>query len=289
MANGKEWRCRLADYLALPAVSSGSASDFIDSPALYHAKHVAMTIDHDETSAMLLGSAVHCLVLEGREEFNERYAIGPCDDKRTTKWKNWVASYDGNRKGPPFGAGLDWSALTASQGATVEACLEAILRHDDACEALFSWPGEPEVSGTWNDDETGLLCKLRFDRLCREHHAPIELKTSRSADPDTVQRTAVSMGYHRRAAWYTEGYRSIYGVTPMSLPFITVATELPPSVLEDRVYVWTIDSVLEELGHRDNRTALNGIAAARASGVWRASWSRGVHTVSAPSWMARAI
>lgn len=284
--NGQEWKCSFEEYLALDAESSGRASDFLESPALYHAKHIAKTVKDEQTPAMMLGSAIHCLILEGRQAFDMRYAVGPCDDKRTTKWKKWAEDAcvaDGV---------TDMHArtlLTASQGETVEACRAAVLLHDEAREALFDWEGDPEVSGTWVDTETGLLCKLRFDRLCRAHCAPIELKTSRAADPNTVQRTAISMHYPRRAAWYVEGYREIYGVTPTSLPFITVATELPPAVLEDRVQVWTIDAVLEELGHRDNRTALEGIAAARASGVWRASWSRGVHTVTAPSWMARAI
>lgn len=284
--NGREWLCDFTEYLALDAESSGRCNDFLERPALYKAKHIDKTVKDEQTPAMTLGSAIHCLILEGRRAFDSRYAIGPCDDKRTTRWKKWAEDVN-------MADGVtDMHArtlLTASQGETIEACREAVLLHDEAREALFDWDGEPEVSGTWVDTETGLLCKLRFDRLCRGHCAPIELKTSRSSAPDAVQRTAISMHYPRRAAWYVEGHREIYGVTPASLPFITIDTELPPQVIEDRVYVWTVDAVLEELGHRDNRTALEGIAAARASGVWRASWSRGVHTVTAPSWMARAI
>lgn len=276
--NGQELNISFEEYLRIDAESSGRVSDFLESPALYHATHIAKTVVDEQTTAMMLGSAIHCRVLEGRDVFDTRYAEGPCDDKRTTAWKRWAETVE---------PGL--VLLSASQAEIVDVCRQALLLHEDAREALFEWEGDPEVSGTWNDDETGLLCKLRFDRLCRGRCAPIELKTSRSANPDTVQRTAISLHYHRRAAWYTEGHRALYGVTPLSLPFITVATELPPSVLEDRVHVWTIDGVLEELGHRDNRRALEGIAAARASGVWRASWSRGVHTVTAPSWMARAI
>jgi len=269
----------MAEYLAIDAESSGRVSDFLDSPATYHALHIAKTLpEEDPTPPMTVGNAAHCLILEGREVYGQRYAVGPCDDKRRTAWK-------------AFAEGLPSSltALTPSQAEIVEACFAAVQLHDEAREALFEWEGVPELSGLWEDDETHLACKLRFDRLCRSHCAPIELKTSKSAHPDAVRRTAISLAYHRRAAWYTEGYRELYGLTPKSLPFITVATEMPASVLEDRVHVWTIDAELEELGHRDNRTALEGIAAARASGVWRASWSRGVHTVTAPSWMARAI
>jgi hypothetical protein len=276
MSDGQELNISLEDYLAISAVSSGGVEDFSERPALYNAKHVTKTVREECTPAMLLGSAIHCLVLEGREEFDNRYSVGPCDDKRTKKWKDWAETRHG-------------ALLTASQGEVIEACREAISLHEAACNLLFTWPGDPEVSGTWNDDETGLLCKYRLDRNLRDRLTIAELKTSRSALPEDVARAAVANGYHVRGAWYVDGFRQVYGETPNAMVFVTVDTELDPSILEDRVYVWTLEPQLEELGARKVRSALDGIAACRASGVWRADWSSDVHTVATPRWMAAQL
>jgi hypothetical protein len=284
--NGQELRIPLAEYLALDAVSSGGVGDFNERPALFHAKHVARTIITEQTAPMLLGSAIHCLVLEGREEFDLHYAVGPCDDKRTTKWKKWAEDallVDGVTDS--HGRSL----LTASQGEVVEACRQALVLHDDARKVLFDWPGTPELSGTWNDDETGLLCKVRFDRNLTTHASVVELKTARSCLPDSVHRSAVSNGFHIRGAFYTDGYREIYGATPNAMTFITVDTELDPRILEDRVYVWDLTPDLEALGAREVRKALDGIAACHASGVWRADWSRGVHAIDVPRYLQNTI
>jgi hypothetical protein len=277
VADGRELVCSLEEYLAIEAVSSGGCADFVKSPATYHAKHVARTLTEPQSEGMLLGSAIHCAVLEA-DVFRDRYAIGPCNDKRTTTWKRWAETQ-----------GDHLTLLSASQGETIDACTKALRLHDQAAELLWGWPGVAEMSGLWTDDETGLPCKLRFDRVLRERLTVVELKSSRSADPDTVVRTAVSLGYHRRAAWYVNGHHQIYGTMPNAMLFVTVATEIPPSILEDRVNVWMLDPNLEELGNRDIRSALDGIAAARASGIWRAEWSRDVNTIECPRWMASAI
>lgn len=272
--NGQIITCTMPEYLAIDAESSGRCEDFNERPALYHAKHIAKTVTQDATAAMVLGSAIHCRVLEGADEFAAHYAVGPCDDKRLKQWLQW------ERDQPP-----GKTLLRPSQYDVIDACFEAIRRHDAACDLLFGWDGFAERSGMWTDDTTGLACKLRFDRDVTEKLAIAELKTARSALPDDVQRAAVTNGYHVRGAWYVDGYREIYGQIPNAMVFVTVDTELDPKILEDRVYVWTLEPALEELGARIVRSALDGIAACRASGVWRAGWSQGVHMVHTPRWM----
>lgn len=272
--NGQELTIPLADYLAIEAVSSGGVADFNERPALFHAKHIARTVVTEQTAPMMLGSAIHCLVLEGRAEFDLHYAIGPCDDKRSKAWKAWESAETRH-------------LFRQSEGEVIEACRQALVLHDDARKALFDWEGTPELSGTWNDDETGLLCKVRFDRKLAA--SLVELKTSRSCLPDSVSRAAVSNGFHIRGAFYVDGYRELYGQAPNAMTFITVDTELDPRILEDRVYVWDLTPDLEALGAREVRKALDGIAACHASGVWRAEWSRGVHPIDVPRYLQNTI
>lgn len=62
-----------ADYHALPGVSNSGLTDFLDSPLYYWHQHVSPERPKDEpTSAMQVGSAVHCAVLEP-SEFDKRY------------------------------------------------------------------------------------------------------------------------------------------------------------------------------------------------------------------------
>ncbi len=81
-------------------MSSHLLSDFRESPALYH-KEIAGEITDNETPALALGRAAHCLILEGTVAFDRQYCVsdGPINIKtgetygKTTKaYAEWLAS-----------------------------------------------------------------------------------------------------------------------------------------------------------------------------------------------------
>ena len=72
---------------------SKSGLDLINrAPAHYWERYLnPHASPQKETPALLIGSAVHCAVLEP-EEFGKRYAVGPRVDRRTSKGKaEWEA------------------------------------------------------------------------------------------------------------------------------------------------------------------------------------------------------
>ena len=55
-------------------LSSQRLGDFRKSPKLYYKKEQGL-IKESETSALFIGRAAHCLILEGRASFEEQYVV----------------------------------------------------------------------------------------------------------------------------------------------------------------------------------------------------------------------
>jgi len=64
------------NYFQVPAISNSNLSTFSYDPSLYYKVHVTKEItDKKESSALTLGSLIHCLYLEP-QEFASRYVVG---------------------------------------------------------------------------------------------------------------------------------------------------------------------------------------------------------------------
>jgi hypothetical protein len=68
-------------------LTSHQLTDFVRCPKLYFLKKTgAWTADPNKASAeLILGSAAHKLILEGRHEFDKCYAVGAPINERTGK------------------------------------------------------------------------------------------------------------------------------------------------------------------------------------------------------------
>ena len=68
-------------------LTAHATMDFIRCPRLYYLKKTgALTTDPNKVSAdMILGSAAHKLILEGRKEFDRCYAVGAPINPKTGK------------------------------------------------------------------------------------------------------------------------------------------------------------------------------------------------------------
>lgn len=62
-------------YHAHSAISHSKLSEFIRRPAYYKGKYLDKVIDVGSTDALRVGSAAHCLILEGKEEFLRQYVV----------------------------------------------------------------------------------------------------------------------------------------------------------------------------------------------------------------------
>ena len=89
--------------------------------------------------------------------------------------------------------------------------------------------GKAENSIFWQDEETGIRCKIRPDLLVLPD-LMLELKTTFDPSAAVFQRTSLMQFYHLAAAMYREGVAQVTGLHP-SYMFV-VACRFPPYTIE---------------------------------------------------------
>jgi len=186
---------------------------------------------------MTMGTATHCMVLEGEETFNSSFVRKPDGIKYTTKeGKEWKDAQ--GRKTILVNDGKDrqWDSVIGMS--------EALRQLD-----WFN-PDQPdyrkfnEVSIYW--DDYGIPCKARLDRVVNtpDETLVIDLKTTDSVSVEKFQSKMVDLGYDFQAAWYSHAAQLIYG-KPTRFIFVAVERndphtidlfELPPDVIEEARY-----------------------------------------------------
>lgn len=192
-----------------------------------------------DTDALRVGRCFHEM-LTGDEK---NVAICPLESRRGTAWKEWATEF----------TTADY--LMLSEVDEVRAMLESVRSHPIAGE-LLRMKRRRELSCYWNDKETGLACKARFDWVARWADVPVilDIKTARSASEDSFSKAMASYGYHRKAAWYLEG---AYAIDPRQRGFIYVVIEKEPPYL---VALYEVDSAALAQGKQENRNALRRLA-----------------------------
>ncbi len=159
--------------------------------------------DDRDSPAMLLGRAIHCMVLEP-DEFEARY-FTPEKKQCESTLKNGKRC---SRNAVP-GALLcrqhggeetadDREVLTPSAMATVVAAAGAVAANPDACRLLEGC--ETEVTAQWEVE--GVKCKGRLDAVSPKRI--VDLKTTRGLD--WFEQDAARMLYHGQLAWYRDGW-----------------------------------------------------------------------------------
>ena len=253
-----------ADYLALERLSPSGAKLMARSPAHYQWSRAH---PYPETPALLEGSALHALILEGRATYERGFAILPECDGRTTAGKAIKARFQEEAEGKRI--------LTAVQGEKVEAMAAAVFRHP-LIPALLEG-GIPELSMTWEDSESGTPCKGRLDLARLTDGVIVDLKTAQSAAPGDFARSALNYAYHLQAAAYVSGCKAlgeevrdfILVDCEKSPPYPAAAYRLPDAALE--------------LGRRRWRESCALYAQCRESGRWP-GYGDGITELVLPNW-----
>lgn len=191
-------------YADLPGWNWGLISEMEKSPAHVHYKRHHR--DEGSTASRDLLRAIHCLVLEGAEVFEEQFSVF---DGMVRRGKAWTEHQEANP---------GKTHLKAMERDQVVATAWAIREHP-ACRDLLA-VGHGEVSITWKDEATGLDCKGRIDWL--NPGAILDLKTIGTTDEREVAKRVAANRWHGQLAHYTEGLKA-NGLP--SLPAFIVAAE----------------------------------------------------------------
>lgn len=273
MSAGHEIDMSESDYHSDPSLSHSRIETFIQSPRLFHARYVGKTIGDTETPARRLGKMLHCAVFEPGRWVRE-YAAAPKFDKRTNAgkadWARWQADHP------------DVTAVDPFDKAQVDGMAAALAANPHSRRMLVELEGKAELSLMWKDDASGLACRCRLDRLLVGLSSIVDLKSARFVTPDDLKRQAYGYGYHRKAAFYTEAHRQVYGENPEAFWFCSVHSAAPYEVC-----VWQWGAAAEAVGWSECRNAMDSIARAYDSGDWRAPWELEVVEFELPKWAAQ--
>lgn len=163
--------------------------------------------------------------------------------------------------------------LTPQQRSLVESMRDAVLENDDA-RVLINLPGEVERAYRW-EDASGLMLKSKPDKTIND--VMPDVKTCIDASPEGFTRAAMRLGYHRTAAFRSDGHFARTGRKARYL-FIAVSKK----TLDVAVHELTDAEV--ELGRTENRMYLDRMARCYETGDWSPWWSRGVNRLTYPKY-----
>jgi hypothetical protein len=183
-------------YHKLPYVSSSFLKKFKDCPA-------AALLEVATTTCMDVGSALHCITLEGEEPFDKRFVVMFESElnKNSNDYKAKAKEFNDKHSGKTILPAVTDKTPTWE---VIKGVTKSIKDHPGASD-LLSRPGLSEVTLVWDDPVTGLRCKARLDKLA-EGGIIADLKKT----PDVLKfkNVITSMNYDIQASWYRKGARA---------------------------------------------------------------------------------
>jgi hypothetical protein len=238
------YHAKAGEYL-----SSHLLGDFRRCPQLYFRRRCGL-IPSEERPAYLVGRAAHSLILEGKDAFQEAFAVGGPINPKT---------------GQPFGqttkAFAEWAesqrkdVLTAEQYHLVQAMADSVKRHPAARELLADGVAE----GVVRSEYCGLPCQIRMDWFA-PYRALCDLKTVDTID--YFESDARRYGYCHQLAFYGAVLKQRIGLR-MPAYFIVVEKREP-----FRCGVWRVmDEVLDH-ATRENEAAIRRLRECQETGNW---------------------
>lgn len=258
-----------ADYAAWDARRSSVLKEARTSAR--HMREAAMNVEHSGTRATDLGVGVHCAILDPHR-FEREYVCALNRGRKTPADRAAHAEFAIEHAGKQV---LHWSDFESAMRIR-----DAVWRKSWA-EGLLGGAGVNELAALWVDEETGLRCKARMDRVVSAWRAPgwdadasvvVELKTARDVTPDGWQRAIPRFGYELQAAMQLTGlgvfdpsWIDAGTLEPIPSQFVWIVFEKsPPFEIALRT---PSDDLLRE-GIRRMRHALIVWAEGERSGRW---------------------
>jgi hypothetical protein len=219
-----------ADPCPTPSLSAGMINHMLTAPALCRFNSSRLNPDYvqpEDDGKFTIGSVSHVMFLEP-EQAEASVVIVDADDWRTKDAK--AARKDAADQGKTAILTRQWEQVLAARASFVS---------DPFIAAAFT-NGKPELSMFWKHP-SGIWCRARPDWIPDSGAYLCDYKTTANANPENFGRHAYNLGYHRRAAWYLDGYATINGKEPAHYwfvnqepkpPFLTSVTELDMHAIE---------------------------------------------------------
>lgn len=196
-------------------------------------KHYQASLDNPEPEprVFVLGSAIHCLVLEGSNEFADRYVVMPEFEptekdkdgnikKKTSGWKNTKdykeqkAQFMKNNFKKTILDQEEYDLCHSINKAVVESPFYHIVEEGDAEVTILS-------------KVRGMDSKAKFDLILEYEDEVIiaDLKTTKDASEEAFIKSVFNYDYDLAAQWYIDTLRAIPGYEDKKISFYWLAVE----------------------------------------------------------------
>lgn len=251
-------------YHAASGISKSGLDLIARSPYLYRHRQAV-----EQTKAMLIGSAVHCAVLEPAL-FPHRYTVAPAADGRTKAGKELLARFAADNAGKTILPAADYDQVVQMANAT--------WRHPAARNILTDGRAETSI---WQEHH-GALVKVRPDWITED--LLVDVKTTTDASPEAFSRACWSYRYHVQAALYLDVANAAMADRFNSFVFIAVEKSPPYQVA-----VYVADAAMIEAGrgvyHRDLATYRRCLE----TDTWPGLNDGKIASIGLPYWAANKI
>lgn len=238
------------------------------SPAHYKA-WIDGTLPSEDTPALAFGRAFDCALLTP-DVFERHYIERPdfgdlrLKDNRAAK-KAFDAEHDG------------LTPVSFDDMLTIRNMIESIKRHPLAGTMVRD--GQPQMTLSWKDKESGLRCKSRLDYYVRSLAMIVDVKTCDDASEEGFRKAVAKYGYATQDALYRAA------AAELGLPithFVFLAVEKAPPYA---VATYTLDAEAIGLGYSRVRRDIETLAHCIRSNRWPA-YREAIVELSLPPWAA---
>ena len=257
------------DYHAHPAVSKSGLDRINQSPAHFRAY---LDGKDKDTDAKRKGRLCHMAILEPAR-FETEAVVAPDINRRTNagkaEWEKWQKLH----------VGCEIIEDQAEED-MIRSIQASVLSHKTA-GALLSYQGQTEVSAFWADQETGISCRCRPDKMLGGG-VIIDLKSARDASPRGFVRAVAEHRYYVQQAFYLDGFTAAGGCADT---FIFIAFEKEPPFA---VCCHQLQPEDVEEGRRAYRRNLETLARCRADNRWP-SYADDIVQITLPAWARKEM
>lgn len=254
------------DYYSDPRLSSSKLTCLAQDPRKFKALYIDSppTWKQPDNDAFVFGHAVHCLALEP-EKFDERFAVAPKVDRRTTQGKIDWAQYLSDSEGK--------EVLDDQTYQDAIACVQALNNHAEYA-AIMAQP--KEIEKPINFEFLGHQFKCKPDAVIHSMRTIIDVKTIRDASPGAWEWDAADHGYHRQAVLYQ---KALEAKTGDHYRFIFAVVEKPtPSTrgLEPTVALYELNGEAEMIGGGHLVKLVSEYEYRQENNDWTQPYSKGI-------------
>jgi hypothetical protein len=257
------------DYYQIKALSHSMLSCLAQNPMECKMRYVddPPSLPPKDSAAFAMGHAVHCLALEP-ERFEERFAVAPKVDRRTTAGKVAWAEYLADCEGKTI--------LDEQDHADAVACVQALNNHPEFA-TIMAQPRRVEVP--FEFELFWHRFKAKPDAIIDSMKLILDIKTTDDASPHRWQWSAVDYGYHRQAWIYREAvadktYRFVFAVVEKPKPS---TRGIPPTVA-----LYELDDATMGMGYEDTRDLVAQYMRRTEENDWQQPYSSGIVPLRLP-------